>query len=120
MLEIRPALYMPVRKVDSSIFSSLDEPGRSREARELTWEVHGLSMRGFRTGTVQSDVSNHDESAALVLLCRQKRGIRLSLEQNSSAHSLLDRSLSNRETLQDQPVGFVLSDSMTLSTTTSI
>ena len=79
-----------------------------------------MSMRVFRTGVVDSDVSNHDESAALVLLCRQKRGIRLSLEQNSSARNLPDRSLSNPETLQYQPLGFVLSDSMTLSTTTSI
>lgn len=108
------------RKVDSSIFSSLDEPGRSREARELTWEVQGLSMRGFRMRPSRSDVSNNNESAALVLLCRQKSGVPLTRNMNLSDHELLDRSMANPETFQDQLVGFVLSDSMTPSTTTSI
>ena len=108
------------RKVESRIFSSLDEPGRSREARELTWEVQGLSMRGFRMNLVESDLSNRDESAALVLLCRQKSGTPLERNMNLSDRSLIDSSLVNQETSQNQLVAFVLSDSMTPSTTTCI
>ena len=101
-------------------FSSLDEPGKSREARELTWEVHALSMRCSALNSVQSDVPNHDGSVAPVLLCRQKRGIHFTLRRTLSDDSLFDRLMANPETSQNQPVGLVLSDLLTLSTTTSI
>jgi hypothetical protein len=55
-------------------FSSSDESGRSREAQELTWEVHELSMRRFPLRIPISDPSDRHGFALLVLLCRQKRG----------------------------------------------
>ena len=103
--------------MDSILFSSLDEPGKSREARELTWEVQGLSMHRSGMDSVQSDVPNHNESIAPVLLCRQKRGIHSTLHRTLSDHGLFDRLMANPQTLQNQPVGLVLSDLLTLSTT---
>jgi len=108
---------MPIWKMDSNLFSSFDEPGKSREARELTWEVQGLSMRRSGMDSVQSDVPNHNESIAPVLLCRQKRGVHLPLHRTLSNDSPFDRLMTNPETLQNQPVGLVLSDLLTLSTT---
>jgi len=98
----------------------LDEPGRSREAQELTWEIQGLSMHRFPLTIVQFNHPKRARSIALVLLCLHKRGVRFSLRVALSLNRRPDNSMTSSKTTQKQLVGQVLSDLLTPSTTTCI
>ena len=59
-----------------------DEPGKSREAQELTWQIQALSMHRFPLVINEFNPPERARSIALVLLCLHKRGFAFHYESH--------------------------------------